>query len=92
MPGRNFFAGQAIAAVFTPVSGHRIEGWEVAGRVGYGNPRRGIIGDEAWLLTPGVNMYFSGRNRLMLNLDVYVPTGAGFTTEYVVRSQAQIYY
>ena len=92
MPGRNFFAGQWITAVFTPVTGHRIEGWEVAGRVGYGNPRRGIIGDEAWLLTPGFNIYFSGRNRLMLNLDVYAPTGADFTTGYVVRSQAQIYY
>jgi hypothetical protein len=77
--GKNFVAAQLVAAWFTPVTNRRIEGWEVAGRASWGNPRIDIDGDAAILLTPGINMYFSGRNRLMLNLDVYEPFGSEFT-------------
>jgi Phosphate-selective porin O and P len=90
--GKNFVAAQLVAAWFGPVTNRRIEGWELAGRVSWGNPRIDIDGDAAILLTPGFNVYFSGRNRFMVNLDVYAPTGSEFSTEYVVRSQAQIWF
>jgi hypothetical protein len=89
---RNFLAGQAVAAWFVPVANRRVEGWELAGRVSWGDPRTGFAGDEGTLYTPGVNVYFSGRNRLMLNLDVYVPGGSQFSTQSVIRSQAQIFF
>jgi hypothetical protein len=89
--GRKFVAAQVVGAWFIPDTG-RIEGYELAGRVSWGNPRINIDGDAAFLLTPGFNVYFSGRNRFMVNLDVYAPSGSGFTTEYVVRSQAQIWF
>ncbi len=87
-----FTAGQFIAAWYKPLSNQKIEGWELAGRVGYGDPRRDVRGDDALLLTPGFNIYFSGRNRLMVNWDVYMPRGDGFQTMHALRVQAQIYF
>lgn len=87
-----FRAAQFIAAWFQPVEDARIEGWEVAGRVSWGDPNRAAAGDEGVLWTPGVNVYFSGRNRLMFNWDVYVPRGDNFQTEHALRAQAQIYF
>ncbi|HSL72743.1 MAG TPA: hypothetical protein VK864_21000, partial [Longimicrobiales bacterium] len=88
----NFLAAQGIATWFAPLENARVEGWELAGRLSWGDPRRGIEDDEAMLLTPGVNLYFSGRNRIMLNWDVLMPTGSAFSTEHVVRAQAQVYF
>jgi hypothetical protein len=87
-----FVAAQAVAAWYVPVTGHRIEGWELAGRASWGNPRIGIDGDAGILLTPGFNIYFSGRNRFMFNADFYEPFGTEFSHGIVVRSQAQIYF
>jgi hypothetical protein len=42
-------------------------------RVSWGDPDGAVEGDEGVLLTPGFNVYFAGRNRLMLNWDVFVP-------------------
>jgi len=87
----NFIAGQLIAAWFQPVAG-RIEGWEVAARVGYGDANRDIDDDDALFLTPGINIYFTGRNRLMLNWDVFLPSGEFFESANAIRAQAQIYF
>jgi hypothetical protein len=81
-----------IAAWFQPVANKRFEGWEVAGRMSWGDPNDELDGDDAILWTPGINIYFSGRNRLMLNWDLYVPAGASFKTEHSVRAQAQVYF
>ncbi len=87
-----FAAAQLIGAWFQPVTGQRFEGWEIAGRVGYGDASRAIEGDDALFLTPGVNIYFTGRNRLMLNWDVFLPQGASFQNANAIRAQAQIYF
>jgi hypothetical protein len=90
--GGEFAAAQLIAAWYRPVADRQFEGWELAGRVSYGDPQRSIAGDDAILLTPGLNLYFSGRNRLMLNWDVFLPRGASFQTVHALRVQAQIYF
>ena len=86
-----FTAGQFIAAWFQPTAG-RIEGWEIAGRIGYGDSNRDRFDDEALFLTPGFNIYFTGRNRLMLNWDVFLPSGDLFNDANAIRAQAQIYF
>jgi hypothetical protein len=87
-----FKAGQVVAAWFQPVSGKKFEGWELAGRVSYGDPISDLDGDEALLLTPGFNIYFTGRNRFMLNWDVYMPRGGNFENLHALRAQAQVFF
>ena len=92
LDNENFIGAQGMVAWFGPIEGKRIEGWELAGRVGYGDPRQGVDGDEGVLYTPGFNLYFTGRNRIMLNWDVFVPRGSQFTTQHSLRTQAQVYF
>ena len=87
---KNFMGGQAVAGWFFPVTHKNIEGFELAGRVSYGDPRRGVTGDAGLLLTPGINIYWSGRQRLMFNWDVFNPSGAQFSTLHAFRAQAQL--
>lgn len=88
---RERFAGaQAIATYFIRTDGARIEGWEPAARVSWGDPDRSISGDEGVLLTPGLNLYFAGRNRLMLNWDVFVPQGEQYATQHAARAQVNL--
>lgn len=90
-PDDQFLGAQAILAYFHPLEGKKLEGLEFAGRASYGDPRRDIDDDEGLLLTPGVNLYFFGRNRLMLNWDVFT-TSDRFETESSLRAQAQFYF
>ena len=88
----DFVGGQAIVAWFHPVEGSRIDGIELAARASYGDPRRDLDDDSAWLFTPGINLYFTGRNRLMLNWDFFNPSADRFTSENALRAQAQVYF
>jgi hypothetical protein len=84
-----FRAAQAMVAWFAPRQG-RVEGLEPLGRISWGDPNGEIDGDEGLLLTPGLNVYFVGRTRLMLNWDVFVPADARFDTVSALRAQAQV--
>jgi hypothetical protein len=85
------FAGaQAIVAWFLPTGGARVEGWEPVARVSWGDPDDAVDGDAGVLLTPGINVYFAGRNRFMLNWDVYVPQGDGVSTQHAARAQVNL--
>ncbi|MFW6079540.1 MAG: porin [Gemmatimonadota bacterium] len=83
---------QAVVAWFEPYAGDRVEGLEPMFRVSYGDPSRDRDGDGGWLVTPGVNLYFFERNRVMLNWDVFVAGGDAVETEHALRVQAQLYY
>ena len=87
----NFFGAQAIASFFMPLANERLEALELAGRVSHGDPSDVIDGDDGLLLTPGINLYFHGRNRLMLNWDFY-RAGERFSNENALRAQAQFYF
>lgn len=87
-----FSGAQVIAAVFKPLNNARIEGLEPLFRVSYGNSSRAHQGDEGWLLTPGLNLYFAGRNRLMVNWEFFVPGSDSFKAANALRAQAQIHF
>ncbi len=87
-----FTGAQMIAAVFRPLENSRIEGIEPLFRVSYGNSSHGRAGDEGWLLTPGLNLYFAGRNRLMVNWELFAPGNERFRSANALRAQAQIHF
>jgi hypothetical protein len=89
---QRFVGAQLITAYYVSAGAGRVEGWEPVARVSHGDPDRSASGDEGILFTPGVNVYFVGRNRLMLNWDVYVPSGDRFTAQHALRAQVNLHY
>jgi len=87
-----FLAGQGIVAWFHPVAGGRLEGVEPLFRASYADVRRDGHRDSGLLVTPGLNLYFFGRNRFMLNWDIFFPRDERFDTENALRAQAQLYF
>lgn len=87
----DFFGAQGIVSYFVPLQNERVEGLELAGRLSHGDPSDALGGDEAVLLTPGINLYFYGRNRLMVNWDFY-RAGDRFADQNAFRAQAQFYF
>lgn len=83
---------QAVLARFFGTGGSRIEGIEPMARVSYGDPDDEIEGDSGVLVTPGVNLYFFGRNRLMFNWDVYMPEGDRLETQHAGRAQINLHF
>lgn len=80
-----------VAAWFVPREGGRVEGVEPVLRVSWGDP--GGEDDESGLLvTPGANLYFTGRNRFMVNGEVYLPSQQGLDPAYALVAQLQIYF
>jgi hypothetical protein len=88
----SFLGAQAVASVFRPLTGERLEGYELVGRVSWGDPNDEVDDDAGMLLTPGLTLYMYGRNRLMFNWDVYVPVGDRFETQHAFRAQAQLHF
>ena len=82
---------QAAAGWFVPRTG-RVEGVEPVVRVSWGDPDTDVDADEGLLVTPGINLYFTGRNRLMLNGDVYIPAQEGLDAQYGIVAQLQVYF
>jgi hypothetical protein len=87
-----FLGAQAVLARFIATGGTRIEGIEPMARVSYGDPDDEVDDDAGVLLTPGVNLYFVGRNRLMFNWDVFVPEGDRFETYHAGRAQINLFF
>lgn len=86
-----FTGAQVWASWFRPLDGARVEGLEPLVRASWGDPGDDTQDDSGVLVTPGVNVYFFGRNRLMLNWDVYMPADSRFETAHAVRVQLQLY-
>jgi hypothetical protein len=87
-----FLGAQAVAARFMRTGGTRIEGIEPMARVSYGDPDDTVDGDSGMLLTPGLNLYFAGRNRLMFNWDVFVSENDLHETQHAGRAQINLYF
>jgi hypothetical protein len=84
---------QAMLSYFISTGGtRRIEGVEPVGRVSWGDPDDAVDGDAGILLTPGVNLYMFGRNRLMFNWDVFMPQGDAFSTQHAMRAQLNLHF
>lgn len=87
-----FLGAQAVISRFFGTGGTRLEGFEPMARVSWGDPDDSVEDDAGLLFTPGLNLYFVGRNRLMLNWDVFMPEGAAFDTQHAGRAQVNLYF
>lgn len=84
--------GQGILSWFQPLRSNRVEGIEPLFRVSYGDPSTDFDGNAGILLTPGLNLYFHGRNRLMVNWDYFMPELDAIDPESAIRAQLQLYF
>lgn len=89
---REFLGAQGVAGWYLPLDSPRLEALELVGRASWGDPVRDLDGDEGLLLTPGANLYVHGRNRLMLNWDIYLPSGEDIGAVHALRAQANVYF
>jgi len=90
IPEMPFAAAQTWLSYFQPVRGGRVEALEPLVRLSWADPDTGRDGDHGFLLTPGFNLYFAGRNRIMVNWDVFFPGLGGVDTENALRVQGQV--
>jgi hypothetical protein len=81
----------ALVSWFQPRAG-RVEGIEPVLRLSWADPDTGADGDDGMLVTPGLNLYFNGRNRLMVNGDVYLPGQDALDPELALVAQLQVYF
>lgn len=87
-----FTGVHAVAAYFAATGGAKIEGVEPAARVSWADPDDSVEGDAGLLLTPGINVYFFGANRLMLNWDVFLPESDVVGTQHAARVQLNLHF
>ena len=87
----SFRGADGVLTYFHATRG-RVEGVEPVIRVGYGDPNDAREDDGALLITPGVNVYFTGRNKISLNYELFNPSGSSFSSQRSFRAQAQLYY
>jgi hypothetical protein len=87
-----FWTTQGIVTYKVPVTDNRfVEAIEPVGRVSYADPDTDANNDEGLLLTPGFVVYFTGRNKVALNVDVYAP-GGDRDTEYSVKVMSYFHF
>jgi hypothetical protein len=86
----SFVTGQVIATYRVPVRHRWIDGIEPVVRASWADPNLSIDDDEGWLVTPGAILHLGGRNRLYVNLDLWVPEVGD--TEYALVSQLNFYF
>ncbi len=80
-----------LVAWFQPRTG-RVEGIEPVLRLSWADSDTAADGDEGMLLTPGLNLYFNGRNRFMVNGDAYFPGQDALDPEFALVAQLQVYF
>lgn len=81
----------AAAGWFMPRQG-RVEGVEPLLRVSWADRDPEALAERGMLLTPGINVYFTGRNRLMVNGDVFLPREDGLDAQYALAARLQVYF
>lgn len=97
MPGGDDFATmrswQVIGAWRFPVPSTRyVAAVEPAFRVTRAEPNTDLDDDEVWGFTPGVNVYFHGRNKLQLGWDFVEFAAGGRESVNSFKSQFQVYF
>lgn len=89
-PSVGFRSLHALASLYRPLRGDRLAAWEPVLRVGWADPDLDSASDAAWILTPGLMLYVSGRNRFGVNIDYYAPdTGE---SSWSVKAQSYLYF
>ncbi len=86
----SFATGQAIITYKAPVTHTHVSAIEPVARVSWADPNTDNASDGAWLFTPGVQVFFEGRNKMSANVDIYVPDGSD--TEWSLKIQSYLYF
>lgn len=68
-----FITSQVTASYYFPTSSDRIVGVEPLGRISLADPDHTFENDGGTLVTPGVMLYFLGKNKFGINYDYYIP-------------------
>jgi hypothetical protein len=87
-----FTGVNVVASIFAKTGGAKVEGIEPVARISWGDPDDTVDGDAGMLLTPGINIYFFGANRLMLNWDVFLPQADRVGTQHAARAQLNLVF
>lgn len=90
-PGTSFTALQVLASRYLPVGAPRLAGIEPLLRVSWSDADGDVGEAGGTLLTPGLMVYFSGRNGVSANVDVYRPAGAG-GSEWSFKARTYLYF
>lgn len=86
-----FVTAQGIVTYKVPVSNSRfIEAIEPVARVSWGDPDTDADDDQGILFTPGLVAFFSGRNKLAINADIWSPSQGD--TELSVKVQSYLHF
>ena len=86
---RDFVAVQGIATYKRPIAGeHRVSAIEPVLRVSVSEMNEG--GGDGVLYTPGVVLYFVGRTKLAVNVDVWSPSEGN--TDWSLKSQMYFHF
>ncbi len=86
-----FFTAQGIVTYKLPVSDSRfVEAIEPVGRLSWADPGTDVDTDKGWLFTPGVVLFFGGRNKLGVNVDIWWPSEGD--TEYSIKLQSYLHF
>lgn len=87
------YAWQAVGAWrFALPGAEHLEAVEPAFRVTRAEPKTDVAGDGVWGFTPGLNVYFFGRNKLQINWDVATFAGDGTDAASSFKSQFQVHF
>ena len=85
-----FLTGQAVLTYYIPVDSDRWAAVEPLTRISWGDPDTDTADDAAWLITPGLSLFVSGRNKIGTNLDIYLPQKGD--AEMSFKVQAFLYF
>lgn len=86
-----FLSTQGIVTWYRPVGdAGPVVAVEPLARASWGDPDLDADGDGGILLTPGVALYFGGRNKVAANLDVYAPREGD--TEFSLKLQSFFHF
>jgi len=85
-----FIAFQGVVSYYSPIDRDRFRAVEPLARVSVADPDGDVAADGGTLITPGVMFYMTGRNKIGVNLDYYVPqTG---DSVYSLKVQTFLYF
>ncbi len=87
-----FVAAQWIGTYKKPLDGEYVQAVEPLVRVSYADPDTETENDGGILVTPGVQFFFVGRNKIAVNVDVFIPDDDGKDTDYAVRAQSFVHF
>ena len=90
-PGARFTAVQGLATHYLPLGAAGLAGVEPMLRVSWANAGGGTVDGRGTLVTPGLTTYISGRNGLVMNLDIYSPAGTG-QTAWSIKVMTLLYH